>query len=39
VTDDAAGALRDTLDHARRRIPAALKAAVSAARGASAASR
>jgi hypothetical protein len=39
VTDDATGALRDTLAHARRRLPSALKAAVSAARGGSAASR
>jgi hypothetical protein len=39
VTDDATGALRDTLGHARRRLPAALKAAVSAVRGGSAASR
>jgi hypothetical protein len=39
VTDDAAGALRDTLAHARRRLPGAVKAAVSAARGGSAASR
>ncbi len=38
VTDDATGALRDTLAHARRRLPAALKAAVSAVRGGSAAS-
>ncbi|MFZ1881436.1 MAG: hypothetical protein WAU41_14930 [Gaiellaceae bacterium] len=39
VTDDATGALRDTLAHAQRRLPAALKAAVSAVRGGSAASR
>jgi hypothetical protein len=39
VTDDAAAALADTLEHARRRLPGALRAAVSAVRGGSAASR
>lgn len=39
VTDDAAGALRDTIAGARRRIPGAVKAAVSAVRSGSAASR
>ncbi len=39
VTDAAASALHDTLSHARRRLPGALRAAVSATRGGSAASR
>jgi hypothetical protein len=39
VVDGAAAALHDTLAHARRRLPSALRAAVSAARGGSAASR
>ncbi len=39
VFEDAAGALHDTLDHARRRAPAALRAAVSALRSGRAASR
>jgi hypothetical protein len=39
VTDNAAGALENTLANARRRLPAAMRAAVSAARGGSAASR
>ncbi len=39
VTDGATEALRDTLAHARRRIPGALRAAFSAVRGGSAASR
>lgn len=38
VTDDAAAALTDTLANARRRLPAAVRAAVSAVRGGSAAS-
>jgi hypothetical protein len=38
VSDRAAEALHDTLDHARRRLPGALRAAVSALRGGSAAS-
>jgi hypothetical protein len=38
VTEAAAEALHDTLAHARRRLPAALRAAVSAARAGSAAS-
>jgi hypothetical protein len=38
VTDHAPEALRETLAHARRRFPSALKAAVSAMRGGSAAS-
>lgn len=38
VTEDAAEALRDTLSRARRRLPAVLRSAVSAARGGSAAS-
>ena len=39
VTDDASGALRDTMSHARRRLPGAVKAAVNAVRSGSAASR